>query len=130
MLPELPRTRRKIGTIEILRDAVAEDAAESDCNVAVAGEIKIDLKRIPVYGERDVGSPEGTRGGEDLIDVGADYVGEDDLLQYTRADPRQSFFDVASPGSRRRFELWQKNTGTYDGTSDQLREERHIQREI
>ena len=44
--PELRNAARNIRIIEVFKEVKAEYFSESDCHIAVTGEVEIDMKRI------------------------------------------------------------------------------------
>ena len=79
--PEILHRRGAIGIIEILGETKTEDARQTYRHVRIAGEVEIDLQSVAEGTEpRRARGELIRRNPEDLIDDGADWVGDHELL--------------------------------------------------
>jgi len=125
--PEIGNAEGFVGRVEILREADAEEIAEADGHVAIAGKIEINL-----IGVAEDAEP-GAEGGEvrDVfpggIDDGGDGVGEKDFFHHADGEERPADVEPASAvGVIEIIEVGFDLAETDDGAGDELREERDV----
>ena len=118
------RLLRDVGRVEVLRELVAEERRAADGDVAVAGEVGVDLDGVRVDGEQHLERGEALRRGEDAVDDRLrEVVADDDLLREPGRDAPEAprlhrgvgAGPAASCGS-----IWR---GRHDGPGDEVREE-------
>jgi len=129
-LPELARTRRQVGPVEVLRQPDSEEARESDGHVAVAREVEVDLVGVGVDAEQQDRRRDLGRRFEAAIREGPQRVGEDHLLDETRGDAHRPVLEVGDADGRRRGELGQQLARPHDRARHQLREEGDVEGEV
>ena len=84
--PEIGNVEGPIRGVEVHREADTEQQSRSDGNVAVAGKIVIELKRIGVDGNQDVPAGVESRQVKDAVDkIVAEIVGNQKFLGQSKA---------------------------------------------
>ena len=129
-LPELAQPLRPVGLVEIGRKAEADERRQRDRHVAIGAEIAIDLHRIGIDRDEEIGRTVAGRGGEHRVDeTGREIVRDDHLLEEPAEDQQNRRGDRDRLG-RGPGQLRQEIGGAHDGAGDQLREERHVERHV
>ncbi len=129
-LPEFAQPLGPVRLVEIGRKAEAEQRRQRDRDIGVGAEIAIDLHRIAVDAEQQIGPAIVGRRGEDRIDQpGREVVRDDDLLEQPEQDQQQRRRDRDRLGRGPR-QLRQEIGGAHDRPGDELREKRHVQRHV
>ena len=128
--PELGDGPREIGEVEVLLEADAKETGTADGDVAIAGEIAVDLEREEDAKSQEreatqlmVFSPKG------IDDAGA-VVGDDELLEESPEDLAHAIDGTGIVELALALELGQQIRGALDGTCHELGEETDIGEEL
>ena len=127
--PELGDVAAEIGHVEIASQVDAEEFGTADGDVAVAGEVAVDLDGEKEGSQQQRRAVEPVGMVEDNVDIDGATVGYHHLLEKT---PQHLPETVDSGGvikPARPFELGQQAGGTFDRTSHELGEETDVSKE-
>jgi hypothetical protein len=110
------------------RENEPEEPRAADCDIAVAGEIEIDLHpegedRTPRRRRPRVGRD----GAKIRIGCRRELIGDGHLLEETKADARESVTYVVGARRSPRIELAEEKPRSYDRPGEQLREKSEIE---
>ncbi len=129
--PELLDALRGIGTIEVLREADAEQQRQADRHIGVAREVAVDLGGVAVDRQEHVGTGVLLRHREDGVDeIARKEVGDGQLLEEPEADQHDARPDRDLAAIPRRLHLRQELRGAHDRSGDEVREEAEVEREV
>ncbi len=85
--PELLKVARDIGRVEVLRQLVPEERGAPDGDVAVTGEIGVDLDRVTVDRQEHLERREALGGREHAVHERlGEVISDDDLLREASGD--------------------------------------------
>ena len=88
--PEVLDGQGRVGTVEVLREADAEQQGDADRDVRVAAEVGVDLHCVAIDREEDLEAGEVAGDGEDGVDhLGAEPARDHDLLEQPRHDEEE-----------------------------------------
>jgi hypothetical protein len=129
--PEIAQRQRHVGTIEVLRQLVAEQQREADRHVGIAREVAVDLRREAVEGERELRGRVRVRVAVDRVDhAPGELVGDHCLLQHPADDQEDRGTRQHRARVARRAQLRQELVGPDDRPGHEMREERLEDRHV
>src|SRR5580698_582050 len=130
-VPKIRDARREVRHCEVLGKNEAEEPRAADCDIAVAGEIEIDL-----HPESEDRAPRRRRPrvGRDRakIRIGCrrELIGNSHFLEETKANARESVTYVVGARRSPRIKLAEEKPRSYDRPGEQLREKSQIERVV
>ena len=129
--PEIGDVRRPVWRVEVLGQAEAEQVAQANCHVAVAGKVEVQLIGIAQQAQ-----PRADRGQlrvprEGRIDDGRDRIREEDLLDHADHEKRPADISVGRPvGTVDALDILLDLPEANDGAGDELGKQRDVRREF
>ena len=128
--PEFLRVPGRVRNVKIQRDFEAQRLGGAAGDVAVPGEIAINLHGKGIRGDEDVETRGSVERAINLVDNPCGVVGHKDLLVESPIDQPATLVELPAVEMPRGADLGQEVTRPLDGTRDQLRKEGYKQREI
>ena len=130
-LPELAERGRAIRLHEIRLEVIAEQARNADGDVAIAGEVAIDLHRVAIKREQEIGPRIGARIEEHAVDqLIREIVGDHHLLEQPEQDQHDAVRDHGAIELGLGLELRQEIGSADDRPGDELREEGDVEEDV
>ena len=127
-VPELAQVERLVGISEVLFQLESHQGGDTDAQVAVAGEVTVNLQGIAQDAHQVLKTRIGHGVFENPVVVLGDIVGYEEFLEHAHDDEPEA--DVGAPvgHGRRLLELWQQGAGTGDGACHEQGEEGEVER--
>jgi hypothetical protein len=128
--PELAQALRPVGLVEIGREAEAEQRRQCNRHVGVGAGTAIDLHRIAIGREQQIGAGiAGWRSENRIDEPGREIIGDHDLFEQAAEDQQQSRGDWDRL-RRGPCQLRQEIRGAHDWARHKLREKRHVEEHV
>ena len=127
--PEVGDALRAVGSVEVQGEAESQEQGDANGHVAVAGEVAVNLKRVAVDTQQVLHTAVERGIVEDAVDeVQRDIVADDGFLEQAHGNEADAPGKHVVGNLQRAAYLRGKVAGTDDGSGDELREERHVER--
>ena len=130
-VPEILQRHRAVGVVEVLRQGQPQQQGRADGDVAVGGEVTVDLDRVAVDPEQQLGRGVDHGGFEHPVhQVHRQKIRHDGLLQHAEDDQKQPLAPLLGGEGGQLPQLGQKLRRPHDGPGHQLGEEGHEEEEV
>ena len=129
--PEVLQGDGAVGAVEVLGEPDPQQEGDPDGDVRVAAEVGVDLHRVAVDGQQDLGGGVLPRDAEHGVDDGGgDVAGDDHLLEQPPPDEQRGPRGVAGQEGAGDVQLGQELGGAHDRSRHQVGEERQVDGEV